>query len=79
LISGLLPTVVHFRAVRREFAGREGGALGHGGDKKIADLLALDSHTVSKGRRELFSGSILRVGSRKKGGGRMSVEKKRPK
>ena len=61
---------------RRLFAGLEAAKIGHGGDKKIAELLGLDSHTVSKGRRELFSGSILRVGSRKKGGGRMSVEKK---
>ena len=61
---------------RRLFAGLEAAKIGHGGDKKIAELLGLDSHTISKGRRELFSGSILRVGSRKKGGGRMSVEKK---
>ncbi len=64
---------------RRLFAGLEAAKIGHGGDKKIAELLGLDSHTVSKGRCELFSGSILRVGSRKKGGGRMSVEKKHPK
>ena len=43
---------------RRLFAGLEATKLGHGGDRKIADLLDLDPHTVAKGRRELFGGSV---------------------
>jgi hypothetical protein len=52
--------------------------MGHGGDRKISDLLGLDPHTVAKGRRELFSGSVPRGRIRKAGGGRKRVEKKRP-
>lgn len=61
---------------RRIFAGLESFKIGHGGDKRIADLLGLDVHTVAKGRREVFSGSVLLEGVRKKGSGRKPVEKK---
>lgn len=61
---------------RRLFAGLEAFKIGHGGDKRIADLLGLDVHTVAKGRREIFSGSIQFEGVRKKGSGRKPVEKK---
>jgi len=61
---------------RRLYAGLEAAKLGHGGDRKIADLLGLDSHTVSKGRQALFSGSVDRSGVRNPGGGRKRVEKK---
>jgi hypothetical protein len=61
---------------RRLFAGLESFKIGHGGDKRIADLLGLDVHTVAKGRREIFSGSVQFEGVRKKGSGRTSVEKK---
>ena len=61
---------------RRLFAGLESFKIGHGGDKRIADLLDLDVHTVAKGRREIFSGSVQFKGVRKKGSGRTSVEKK---
>jgi hypothetical protein len=62
---------------RRLFAGLEAFKIGHGGDKRIADLLGLDVHTVAKGRSEIFSGSVQFDGVRKKGSGRKPVEKKR--
>lgn len=61
---------------RRLYAGLESLRIGFGGDKMIADLLGVDPHTVSKGRRELLSGEILPNGIRKKGAGRIPVEKK---
>jgi len=64
---------------RRLYAGLEAQKLGHGGDRKIADLLGLDVHTVARGRRELFGGDLDRNGVRRKGGGRKPVEKKRPR
>ncbi len=62
---------------RRLYAGLESQKLGHGGDRKIADLLGLDVHTVARGRRELFGGDVDRSGVRRQGGGRKPVEKKR--
>lgn len=62
---------------RRLFAGLEATKIGHGGDRKIADLLDLDPHTVAKGRRELFAGFVDRRRVRKAGGGNQRVEKKR--
>lgn len=64
---------------RRIYAGLESFKLGYGGDKKIADLLGLNVHTVAKGRRELFGGNISTKGVRNKGAGRKSVEKKSQK
>ena len=61
---------------RRLYAGLESFKLGHGGDRKIAALLGLDVHTVSKGRRELFSQDFETKRIRKKGGGRKPVKKK---
>ncbi len=61
---------------RRLFAGLEAAKLGHGGDQKIAGLLDLDPHTVAKGRRELFLGSVDRETVRRTGGGAKRVEKK---
>lgn len=62
---------------RRLYAGLEAAKLGHGGDRIIAELLALNDHTVAKGRRELFENSADRDRIRKRGGGRKRVEKKR--
>jgi len=62
---------------RRLYAGLESQKFGHGGDRKIADLLGLDVHTVARGRRELFSGDVESERVRRPGGGRKSVEKKR--
>jgi len=62
---------------RRLYAGLEAAKLGHGGDRKMADLLALNPHTVAKGRRELFSGAVDRERIRTAGGGAKRTEKKR--
>lgn len=64
---------------RRLYAGLEAHKIGYGGDRKIADFLGLDVHTVSRGRQELFEDHVRREGVRQKGGGRHSVEKKHPK
>ncbi len=62
---------------RRLYAGLEAQKFGHGGDRKIAELLGLDVHTVARGRRELFGGEVERDRVRRKGGGRKALEKKR--
>jgi len=62
---------------RRLYAGLESFKLGHGGDRKVADFLGLDAHTVARGRRELFGGQVQRQGIRKPGAGRTALEKKR--
>lgn len=62
---------------RRLYAGLESFKLGHGGDRRIAEFLGLDVHTVARGRRELFGGDVQQEGVRKKGAGRVAVEKKR--
>jgi hypothetical protein len=64
---------------RRLYAGLESIQSGHGGDRRMAELLGLDVATVARGRRELLAGRVLRKGVRKKGGGRTPVEKKRLK
>lgn len=60
---------------RRLCAGLESLKYGYGGDRKIADLLGIDIHTVAKGRRELLEGTIERDRIRKAGGGRKSIKK----
>jgi len=62
---------------RRLYAGLEAHKMGHGGDRKIAELLGLDVHTVAKGRRDLFGWKIQRDRVRKEGAGRKTKEKKR--
>ena len=64
---------------RRLYAGLESHKLGHGGDRKISELLGVDVHTVSRGRRELFEAEVQWEGVRKRGGGRKRTEKKRPR
>jgi len=63
---------------RRLYAGLESLQRGHGGDRRMAELLGLDVSTVARGRRELLAGRVLRERVRQIGGGRPSVEKKRP-
>ncbi len=60
---------------RRLYAGLESFKQGHGGDRKVADFLGLDVHTVARGRRQLFSGDVAQEGIRRKGAGRQRVEK----
>jgi len=64
---------------RRLYAGLEALKTGRGGDVRIAELLGLDSGTVARGRRELLTGEIEMGRVRAAGGGRKSVEKKRPR
>lgn len=61
---------------RRLYAGLEAYKIGHGGDRKIAELLDLDVHTVAKGRHEIFGGQVRRGRVRKQGAGRKAAEKK---
>ena len=64
---------------RRLYAGLESLKIGYGGDKKIAKWFGLDVQTVAKGRKELFNVEINEQRIRKKGGGRITLEKKRRK
>jgi hypothetical protein len=56
-------------------AGLESLKWGYGGDRKVADLLGLNVHTVARGRKELLEGEIDRDRLRKPGGGRPSTKK----
>ena len=60
---------------RRLYAGLESLRCGYGGDRKIADLLSMDAHTIAEGRNELLSRDIELENTRKKGGGRKLVKK----
>jgi hypothetical protein len=61
---------------RRLFAGLEALKIGRGGDARVAALLGVDPHTVSKGRVELLGGDIDPTRIRRPGGGRPATEKK---
>lgn len=63
---------------RRLYAGLEALKTGRGGDARIAELLGLDQSTVARGRRELLQRDVQVDRVRRLGGGRSSVEKKRP-
>jgi len=63
----------------RLYAGLESLKLGYGGDRRIAEFIGMDPHTVAKGRRELLEQDLEVDRIRKAGGGRQRVEKKRPK
>ncbi len=60
---------------RRLYAGLESLKWGHGGDRKIADLLGLDVGTVAKGRGDLLAQDVERDRIRRAGGGRKSIKK----
>lgn len=62
--------------LRRLYAGIEALKLGHGGDRKVADLLGLDPDTVARGRRELLAQDVENDQVRKAGAGRKRTEKK---
>jgi hypothetical protein len=61
---------------RRLCAGLESLRLGYGGDRKVADLLGMNVHTVAKGRKELLAEDLDLDRVRRSGGGRMSIKKK---
>lgn len=63
---------------RRLFAGVESIKLGRGGDTILATFLTLDPHTVARGRQQLLDHDVAPERTRRVGGGRPSVEKKRP-
>lgn len=63
---------------RRLFAGLESLKCGHGGDRRLAELLGLNEETVARGRRELVDNRVLAQRVRRPGAGRPTVEKKRP-
>jgi len=60
---------------RRLYAGLESLRVGHGGDRLIAELLALNEKTVSKGRKELLEREVVIDSIRRKGGGRKTIKK----
>jgi hypothetical protein len=60
---------------RRLYAGMESLKFGYGGDRKIANLLGLDVHTVSKARQELLESEVERQRVRKSGAGRKAIKK----
>ena len=62
---------------RRLYAGLESLKFGHGGDRKIAELLGIDIGTVARGRQQLFARDVDIERVRKSGGGRKALEKKR--
>lgn len=62
---------------RRLYAGLESIKQGHGGDRKLAEILGLDEETVARGRRELLEGQVEPRRVRRPGGGRPRAEKKR--
>ncbi len=64
---------------RRLYAGLESLKFGHGGDRKIAELVGIDVATVARGRRELLDRDVELQRVRKVGGGRKPLEKKRPR
>ena len=64
---------------RRLYAGVESLRLGHGGDRRIAELTGLDVHTVARGRQELLAQDVELERIRTAGAGRVPVEKKRRK
>jgi hypothetical protein len=64
---------------QRLYAGLEALKLGHGGDRKMAQLLGLDVNTIARGRQQLVAQDVELDRVRRAGAGRKSVEKKRRK
>jgi hypothetical protein len=64
---------------RRLYAGLESLQQGYGGQQRAAARFGLDVDTVARGESELLRGQVLPGRVRQPGGGRITVEKKRPK
>ena len=62
---------------RRLYAALESLKIGHGGDRKMAELLGLDVGTIARGRQQLLEQDVEIDRVRKVGAGRKSLEKKR--
>lgn len=60
---------------KRLYAGLESLKIGHGGDSLISKFLNIDPETVSKGRKELYSGDFEKDKIRKQGAGRPEIKK----
>ncbi len=60
---------------RRLWAGLQSLRLGYGGDRKVADLLALDVHTVARGRKQLLQADLEPDRIRQPGAGRKPTKK----
>lgn len=60
---------------RRLYAGFQSLKTGRGGDKLIAELLDLNTKTVTRGRKELLSEKVNVDTIREKGGGRKQIKK----
>jgi hypothetical protein len=60
---------------RRLCAGLESLRLGYGGDRKVADLLGMNVHTVAKGRKELLAEELDLERVRRAGAGRKRIKK----
>jgi hypothetical protein len=60
---------------RRLCAGLESLRLGYGGDRKVADLLGMNVHTVAKGRKELLAEDLDLERVRRPGAGRKRLKK----
>ncbi|MBC8443418.1 hypothetical protein H8D79_01690 [PVC group bacterium] len=65
--------------MRRLYTGIESLKLGHGGDRKVADLFGVAPGTVARGRSQLLSRDIEVDRVRRTGAGRPALEKKRRK
>lgn len=65
---------------RRWYVALESNRIGHGGDRLLSHITGLDEKTIRRGREELAVSLADRPaeGVRQPGGGRPSVEKKRP-
>ena len=62
---------------RRLYAGYESLKIGHGGEKRMAELFDLDRKTVARGRQELLGGKVNIDNIRESGGGREQIAKKK--
>lgn len=62
---------------KRLFAGFESMKHGFGGDKLISEIFKISAKTIAKGRNELLRGEILFENTRKSGGGRKTIQKKK--
>src|SRR6266550_6853030 len=60
---------------RRLYAGLESLKQGHGGDRRLAEILGLDEETVARGRQELLAAKVQPDRVRQPGGGRPRAEK----
>ena len=64
---------------RRLYAGLESLKFGHGGDRRVAELLDLDVGVIARGRQHLLEQDVEVDRVRRVGAGRKRVEKKHRK